>query len=57
MRNFISEDMIEQAILNKLRQKEFGYDVLVCNAEPAHKEDLNDKTSRVNKRLFTSLCG
>jgi type I restriction enzyme R subunit len=50
MRNFISEDMIEQAILNKLRQKEFGYDVLVCNAEPAHKEDLNDKTSRVNKK-------
>ena len=50
MRNFISEDMIEQAILTKLRQKEFGYDVLVCDADPAHKEELNDGTGRTSKK-------
>lgn len=50
MANFISEDMIEQAILNKLRQENFGYDVIVCDTDPSHREYLNDGTGRANKR-------
>lgn len=50
MANFISEDMIEQAILNKLRQENFGYDIIVCDTDPSHREDLNDGTGRANKK-------
>ena len=32
MRNFISENDIEQAILDKLRAKPFEYDIIVCDA-------------------------
>ena len=47
MPNFISEDQIEQALLQKL-QHVHGFDVLNCYTEDP--EDLNDKSGRVNKR-------
>ena len=46
MRNFISENDIEQAILEKLRGEPFGYDILVCDADPAKREQLPDGTGR-----------
>lgn len=63
MANFITEDMIEQAILKKLGEPAFGYDIVVCDASPDKKEDLNDGTGRSVKtecilpRVFEeSLC-
>ena len=50
MANFISEDDIEQAIFAKLKKPEFGYDVLVCDADPAQRENLNDGTGRASKK-------
>ena len=48
---FISEDDIEQAILSKLKSEEFGYNVIICDSDPAHKEDLNDGTGRPSKKM------
>lgn len=63
MANFITEDMIEQAILKKLGETAFGYDIVVCDASPDKKEDLNDGTGRSAKTecilpriLEESLC-
>ena len=63
MANFITEDMIEQAILKKLGEPAFGYDIVVCDASPDKKEDLNDGTGRSAKTecilpyvLEDSLC-
>lgn len=50
MSNFITEDMIEQTILQKLKSEEFGYDIIICDADPVHKEDLNDGTGRSDKK-------
>lgn len=50
MRNFISENDIEQAILDKLRAKPFEYDILVCDADPSKRDDLNDGTGRASKK-------
>ena len=50
MRNFISENDIEQAILDKLKTKPFEYDIIVCDADPNKRDDLNDGTARANKR-------
>ena len=50
MRNFISENDIEQAILEKLRGEPFGYDILVCDADPAKREQLPDGTGRASKK-------
>ncbi|MEC4750200.1 type I restriction endonuclease subunit R [Methylomicrobium sp. Wu6] len=47
MPNFISEDQIEQALVQKL-QHLHGFDVLDCLTEKA--EDLNDGSGRANKR-------
>ncbi|APZ41805.1 type I restriction endonuclease subunit R [Acidihalobacter ferrooxydans] len=44
MPNFISEDQIEQALLQHLH----GYDVLICHT--AEAEDLNDGSGRGDKR-------
>ena len=47
MPNFISEDDIEQAILQKLNQQ-FGFELLNCyTVDP---KDLNDHSNRTNKR-------
>lgn len=50
MSNFISEDDIEKAILEKLRQKPFEYDIIKCNPDPSKREDLDDGTMRSSKR-------
>ena len=47
MPNFISEDQIEQALLQRL-QHQHGFDVLECHTEDP--EDLNDGSGRANKR-------
>ena len=50
MANFISEDDIEQAILSKLKKAPFDYDILICDADPSKRDDLNDGTNRENKK-------
>lgn len=50
MKSFISEDDIEQAILNKLSDKAFGYNIILCDANPDKREILPDGTGRTNKR-------
>ena len=56
MANFITEDMIEQAILKKLGEVAFGYDIVVCDASPDKKEDLNDGTGRSAKTECILPC-
>lgn len=50
MRNFISEDDIEQAILAKLKAAPFHYDIVICDSAPSNRENLNDGTFRVSKK-------
>ena len=50
MRNFISEDDIERAILSKLNTAPFEYDIITCDADPNKRDDLNDGTGRSSKR-------
>ena len=50
MHNFISEDDIEQAILGKLKNEPFQYDIIVCDADPSKRDDLNDGTGRSSKK-------
>ena len=47
MPNFISEDQIEQALLQPLQHRH-GFDTLNCYTEDP--EDLNDGSARTNKR-------
>ncbi|MBU0968785.1 MAG: HsdR family type I site-specific deoxyribonuclease, partial [Proteobacteria bacterium] len=47
MANFISEEQIEQAVLQKLRQQ-FGFELLNCHTAKA--DDLNDRSNRPDKR-------
>jgi type I restriction enzyme, R subunit len=47
MPNFISEDQIEQALVQKLKQLH-GFDSLNCHTQDP--EDLNDRSGRANKR-------
>src|SRR5437870_905136 len=47
MPNFISEDQIEQALVQRLQQLH-GFDSLDCHTEDP--EDLNDGSRRVSKR-------
>ena len=50
MKNFISEDDIEQNILSMLKSKEFDYDILMCPSSPDMKDNLNDGTNRQSKK-------
>ena len=50
MHNFISEDDIEKAILEKLKDEPFKYDIIVCDSDPSKREDLNDGTGRASKK-------
>lgn len=50
MRNFISEDDIEKAVLSKLKEEPFDYDVIMCDASPDNRDDLNDGTGRSSKK-------
>jgi type I restriction enzyme, R subunit len=47
MPNFISEDQIEQALIQRL-QHQLGYDVLNCHTDDP--DDLNDGSGRADKR-------
>lgn len=49
MRKFISEDDIEQAILQKLKVEPFGYGILRCDPSPA-MQTKPDETGRDNKK-------
>ena len=50
MRNFISEDDIEQAILKRVQAEPFCYDIIRCDAAPDKREYLPDGTGRGNKK-------
>ena len=50
MANYITEDDIEQAILNKIKEEPFCYDVLRCDASPDKREVLPDGTDRSSKK-------
>lgn len=50
MQNFISENDIEQAILAKLKEEPFKYDIIICDSNPDKREDLNDGTGRASKK-------
>lgn len=50
MRNFISEDDIEQAILAELDAEPFKYDIIKCSSDPNKRDDLNDGTGRSSKK-------
>lgn len=50
MRNFISEDDIEQAILQKLDEAPFCYDIVRCDPSPDKRETLPDGTGRSDKK-------
>ena len=50
MRNFISEDDIEQALLQKLAEEPFQYAVLHCDPSPDKREALPDGTGRSDKK-------
>ena len=56
MRNFISEDDIERAILSKLNTAPFEYDIITCDADPNKRDDLNDGTGRSSKRECVLPC-
>lgn len=50
MANYISEDDIERAILEKLNNSPFNYDILRCSADAESRDNLNDGTGRNSKR-------
>lgn len=50
MANYISEDDIEKAILEKLNNLPFNYDILRCSADAESRDNLNDGTGRNSKR-------
>ena len=50
MRNFISEDDIEQAILQKLKAEPFRYEIVRCDPSPSRQEALPDGTGRSSKK-------
>ena len=52
MRNFISEDDIERAILSKLHTAPFEYDIITCDADPNKRDDWNDGTGRSSNVNF-----
>ena len=56
MRNFISEDDIERAILSKLNTAPFEYDIITCDADPNKRDDLNDGTGRSSKKECVLPC-
>ncbi len=50
MRNFISEDDIEQAILQRLNAEPLCYDIIRCDPDPSKRDDPNDGTGRASKK-------
>lgn len=49
MAKFITEDNIEQSIIEKLITEEYGYNKIMCDPSPDKQEDLNDGTFRRDK--------
>ena len=49
MAKLITEDDIEQAILDKLKKEVYDYNIIRCDPNPEKKEDLNDGTGRTSK--------
>ncbi len=56
MPNFITEDMIEQAILDKLDAAPFDYDIVRCDPSPDMREVLPDGTGRSVKTECVLPC-
>ena len=56
MAKYITEDDIELAVLEKLSQREFGYDIIKCDADPNKRENLNDGTGRSSKKECVLPC-
>lgn len=56
MAKYITEDDIEIAVLEKLSQQDFGYDIIKCDADPNKREDLNDGTGRSSKKECVLPC-
>lgn len=50
MANYISENDIEQAILDKLNKAPFNYNIIKCPANADSKDNLNDGTGKTDKR-------
>ena len=50
MSNYITEDDIEQAILEKLKAEPFCYDIIICDPDTSKRDDLNDGTGRSSKK-------
>ena len=50
MAKFITEDDIEQSILDRLKKDPFNYDIIICDSDPSKRDDLNDGTGRSSKR-------
>ncbi len=49
MAKLITEDDIEQAILDELKKEEYNYNIIRCDPNPEKKENLNDGTGRISK--------
>lgn len=56
MAKYITEDDIEIAVLEKLSQQDFGYDIIKCDADPTKREDSNDGTGRSSKKECVLPC-
>lgn len=52
---FISEDDIEQSILNLFEQEKLGYNILRLDASPEKMEVLPDGTGRSDKKNVSFL--
>ena len=50
MAKYITEDDIEQAVMERLGQSEFNYTRIYCDPDPSKREDLNDGTGRASKK-------
>ena len=46
--NYITEDDLEKALLNKLKNPPFSYDLILCNPSTKAKDDIQDGTERAS---------
>lgn len=46
--NYITEDDLEKALLNKLKNPPFNYDLILCNPSTEAKDDIQDGTERAS---------
>ena len=46
--NYITEDDLEKALLNKLKNPPFNYDLILCNPSTEAKDDIQDGTGRAS---------